>query len=116
MKKRFYLLGIFLVNFLAAPAALAQYGLQETATGAGIPQQGTITTRAGQITGAALSLIGIIFFILMLYGGFLWMTARGESKVAEKAKGIIIDAIIGLIIVAAAYIITSFVFRAVATK
>ncbi len=111
---KIYLFGTFLLNLLLIPLANAQdYGLKNTAVSAGIPVQGSITQRAGEITGAALSLIGILFFVLMLYGGFLWMTARGDTKVAEKAKGIILDAIIGLIIVAAAYIITSFVFKAV---
>jgi len=114
MKTKLYLLGLFVLSFILAPITWAQqYGLKNTAVAAGIPSSGTITDKVGQITGAALSLIGVIFFILMLYGGFLWMTARGESKTTEKAKGIIIDAIIGLVIVAAAYIITSFVFTAV---
>lgn len=113
MRKKIYLLGLILVSSFLAPAALAQYGLQETAKGAGIPTQGTLQGRIGQITGAALSLIGVIFFVLMIYGGYLWMTARGDSKIAEKAKNIIIDAVIGLVITGAAYIITSFVFTAI---
>ncbi|MCX6778946.1 MAG: hypothetical protein NTU97_01825 [Candidatus Magasanikbacteria bacterium] len=116
MKTKLYLLGIFVLTLIFAPVALAQYGLQDTAKGTGIPMTGTLTGKVGQITGAALSLIGVVFFVLMVYGGFLWMTARGEAKTAEKAKGIIIDSIIGLVIVGAAYVITSFVFTAITTK
>lgn len=63
----------------------------------------------GRIVGAALSFIGIIFFILMIYGGVLWMTARGNDQQVEKAKDLIVAAIIGLIIVFAAYAITAFI-------
>lgn len=63
----------------------------------------------GKIVGAALSFIGVIFFILMIYGGLLWMTAAGNDQQVEKAKDLIVAAIIGLVIVFAAYAITSFI-------
>ncbi len=63
----------------------------------------------GRIVGAALSFIGIIFFILMIYGGVLWMTARGNDQQVEKAKDLIVAAIVGLIIVFIAYAITAFI-------
>lgn len=110
MKKIFSWLAVFFSSFALAPYCLAQYGLQETAKGAGIPVEGTIQTRVGQILGAALSLIGVIFFALMVYGGFLWMTARGDTKQTGEAKEIIINSIIGIIIVAASYVITKYVF------
>ena len=43
-----------------------------------------------------------------MYAGFLWMTASGNSEQVEKATGILKMAIIGLIIVMAAYSITYF--------
>ncbi len=108
-------MSLVLCSLLFAPSiSLAQdYGLKDTAVGAGIPQTGTLQGRIGTITGALLSLVGVLFFLLALYGGFLWMTARGDESQATKAKGIIIDAVIGLAIVSAAYIITSFVFKAI---
>ncbi|KKR34906.1 MAG: hypothetical protein UT67_C0005G0018 [Candidatus Magasanikbacteria bacterium GW2011_GWA2_40_10] len=64
----------------------------------------------GSIIGIALSFVGAIFFLLILYAGFLWMTAFGASDKVEKAKDILIHAAIGLIIVLAAYAISKFVF------
>ena len=58
---------------------------------------------------ALLSFLGVIFLILLIYGGYLWMTDRGEEKQVTKAKSIIKNALIGLVIVLAAYAITSFV-------
>ncbi|MDO8463576.1 MAG: hypothetical protein Q7S96_04925 [bacterium] len=60
-----------------------------------------------------LSLVGVIFFVLMIYGGFLWMTARGDSPQIEKAKQTITSAIIGLAITLGAYAIAYFVVQAI---
>jgi len=66
------------------------------------------------IINPALSLVGVIFLVLMIYGGFLWMTAGGNSTQVDKAKNIIITSIIGTVIIAAAYAITNFVFTSLA--
>jgi hypothetical protein len=66
-------------------------------------------TKIGQIIGVLLSFVGTVFFILIIYGGFLWMTAAGNEQNVTKAKGLITSAIIGLVIVLAAYAITSYV-------
>lgn len=59
---------------------------------------------------AFLGLLGVIFLILIIYGGYTWMTARGEEEKVEKAKDTIRRAIIGLAIIVAAFSITYFVF------
>jgi hypothetical protein len=63
----------------------------------------------GTIIGAGLAFIGVIFFILIIYGGFIWMIARGNEQEVHKAKDIITAAVTGLIIVVCAYAITAFV-------
>ena len=57
----------------------------------------------------ALSLIGIIFLILMVYAGYLWLTAQGEDAQIDKAKKIIKSTVIGLFLVTSAYAITQLV-------
>ncbi len=71
-----------------------------------------ITSRLGILIGAALSFIGIIFMVLIIYGGLLWMTARGNDQQVEKAKNLIVQSFIGLIIILAAYAITAFIGEA----
>lgn len=66
----------------------------------------------GLVIQIALSFLGVIFLILMIYGGFLWMTARGNEEEVKKAKNLIQAAIIGLIIVVSAYAISYFVIEA----
>lgn len=56
-----------------------------------------------------LSLLGVIFVVLVIYAGFLWMTSAGNEENISKAKKIIIAATIGLAIVLSAYAITVFV-------
>lgn len=57
-----------------------------------------------------LSLLGVIFVILIIISGFNWMTASGDEEKIKKATSTIRSAIIGLLIVVAAYSITYFVF------
>lgn len=79
----------------------------------GAPPITNIPTSLGQFVGAILSLLGIVFLCLMIYGGFLWMTAAGDEQKVKKSIDIITAAIIGLIIVTSAYAITAFVGGAV---
>ena len=58
----------------------------------------------------ALSLLAAIFLILIIIAGFQWMTAGGNEQKVEKALARIKTAVIGLIIVLAAYAITVFLF------
>ena len=75
----------------------------------GTSESGDIQTVVGQIINAALTLVGTLFFALMVYAGYLWMTARGDEPTIEKAKEIIKTSIIGLVILVSAYAITVFV-------
>lgn len=64
-----------------------------------------------QITiSAFLGLLGIIFIVLIVYAGYNWMTARGDEEKVTLAKQTLSRAVIGLIIIVAAYSITYFVF------
>ena len=58
-----------------------------------------------------LQLIGIVFVVLTVYAGFLWMTAGGEEEKVSKAKKLIYDGVIGLAIILSAYAISYFIFR-----
>jgi hypothetical protein len=58
-----------------------------------------------------LSLVGIIFIILIIYAGINWMTASGNEEKVTKAKKIITDSIIGLIVVVVAYAVTYFILE-----
>ncbi len=64
---------------------------------------------------AALGLLGIILVVLVIYAGFLWMTAQGNEEQVSKAKKMLTNAVIGMVIIMAAYAITGFVVNAILT-
>lgn len=121
----------FLFSFLitaiilafAATAVLAQTtptskplnltdGLSNVGVGAGFDaenNENNLPKLVGGVIQAFLSILGVIFMAYVIYGGSLWITARGEEEKITKAKSIIRGSIIGIIIVFAAYAITAFV-------
>ncbi|MBU0722587.1 hypothetical protein KKA93_04000 [Patescibacteria group bacterium] len=62
--------------------------------------------KIGKILSISTIFLAVVFLGLMIYAGFLWMLARGNEQEVEKAKNIIIYAVIGLVVVLAAYAIT----------
>lgn len=102
--------------FSALPASAEDYGLNESAglvtayqDQVGNPDDNFLSTKLGTIIGIVLSFVGVIFLLLMIFAGLIWMTAQGNQERVTKAKDLMINAIIGLIIVMAAYAITAFV-------
>lgn len=110
------IIALFLFSgFIAEPVLAmdnALKGLDNTAQagfGDDITGSGSVSMTIGKVIGYVLSFVGVIFLILMIYAGFTWMLARGNEAEVKKAKDLMFDAIIGLIIIMAAYAITSFV-------
>ena len=88
-------------GLLTNAAAAAGYDAATTDT--------SFASTLGLVVNTALSLMGVIFMALIVYAGFLWMTARGDEAQVEKAISTIRRAVIGLIITVGAYSITQFV-------
>lgn len=86
--------------------------LEITAKAAGFGEPKTIPEIIGTIIASLLSLLGVVFLVLVIYGGFLWMTSGGNEIKVLKAKKTLIQATIGLIIIVSAYSITYFVLSA----
>lgn len=63
----------------------------------------------GNIIKILLGFSGVAFFGYMIYGGYIWMLARGNQQDVDKAKKIIEQAIIGLVLILSAYAITVFI-------
>jgi len=117
-KLSIFLLFLGLINFLIIPPiAVAQSPLnvlESAGSQAGYnPPEGDINdlidTTIGQIIAIVLGFLGIIFLILVIYSGFQWMTAGGNEDTITAAKKRMTNAVIGLGIVLAAWIITFFV-------
>lgn len=91
-------------------------GAQKAAGGAGLASSSSpdLMTLIGQLIGAVMGLVGVLLFGYMVYGGFKWMTAAGNDKAVSEAQAIIRNAIIGIVIIVAAYAISSFVIGTLA--
>lgn len=57
----------------------------------------------GTIINALLGLLGTIFTILIILGGFRWMTSGGNQQKVQEARELLKNAIIGLLAVAISY-------------
>lgn len=105
--------------FLASPAqALAQPRPFNNAPCPGLncsEAVGDVATLKGieavfsNILTIALSLAGIVLFIMFITGGFRYLTAGGDAKAVEAAKGTLTHAIAGLVVLILAWIIIQFI-------
>ncbi len=100
--------------------------LAQRAPDATLPDPGTIPIDTGIAEGPSLietvsiiiswilGFIGIVIFVIFLFAGFEYATAGGDQSKAENASKRMVNAIIGLIIVFFAFVLSnavlSFVF------
>ena len=93
----------------APPVEKLDVGLSKlSSTGLG-GQNADLREVVGSIIKVALSFLGVVAIIIVLIGGFKYMTAGGSDEKVAEARKWIISGIIGVAIILAAYAITSFV-------
>lgn len=69
---------------------------------------GDIESSATSIISTILTLLGLVALVIVLLGGFKWMTSGGNEEKVGEAKKLLGAGIIGLIIVFAAWAIATF--------
>ncbi len=105
------------LTFLAclAPAIVLAQGLKDAGgkLGAMESQGVALSSDVGGVAGTVVtiifSVVGTIFFVLMIYGGFVWIKASGRDEEIARAKRIITTSLIGIIVIMGSYAITNFV-------
>ncbi|MFA5185898.1 MAG: hypothetical protein WC551_05390 [Patescibacteria group bacterium] len=104
-------LAVFLLPVpTSAQTPEALQNTQLTAEAAGVSGGATdLVTIIGRIINIALGFVGIVFLVLMLYAGYMYMTAAGDPEKIKKAVATIRNSVIGIIIIASAWAITSFI-------
>jgi hypothetical protein len=80
------------------------------AFGQSADQPTDVRTIVARLIKIVLTFLAIIFVVLVVYGGFKWMTAAGNEGQVDDAKKIITQATIGLIVLLSAYGLTVFIF------
>ncbi|MEK7202959.1 MAG: hypothetical protein AAB653_01460 [Patescibacteria group bacterium] len=66
---------------------------------------------AATILNVTMGFLGIVAVVIILIGGFKWMTAGGGEDKVEEARKLIMAGIIGLIIILTAFAIAKFVIN-----
>lgn len=100
------LLAVLILPYFVFASSPLINNLQNVGEGSGYSGEtdsNTLSAIAGSIVAAVLGLLGVIFIILIVYAGVLWMTAAGDEQKIEKAQKILRNAVIGLIITVSAY-------------
>ena len=96
-------------GWLVANFALAQdYGINAVNNTINLSQSDPRLI-IGRIIQIALSFLGALALVIIMYAGFKWMTSGGEEDKIEAAKKTLRDAIIGLVIILASWAIVTFV-------
>lgn len=92
---------------------IGQLGVEfGTTTGLGTKD---VRETVASIINVALGLLGIVAVVIVLAGGFTWMTAAGIEEKVDTAKKMIFSGIIGLAIILSAYAIAKFVISSLIT-
>ena len=112
MKKQL-IAGALLLAVLAVPTiAFAQINLNYISPTTFNLKSADLQSTVIKIVQWVLTLLGLIAVIMILYGGFVWLTAGGNEDKVSTAKRVISAAVIGLIIVLLAWAIVTFVVKA----
>jgi hypothetical protein len=92
------------------PTDVSDFGLA-TSRPASYASDQTLQQTIASIINVALGLLGVIALVIILAGGFEWMTAGGNEEKTTEARKRIIAGVIGLAIILSAYAIAQFVLR-----
>ncbi len=87
--------------------------LNQAGTSAGVSTVSSLPLFIGGIIALVISFLGVLLLIYFVYAGVLWMTARGDEKQIGKAKDVMKNSVIGLVITLSAYAIASFVISSI---
>ncbi|MFH1711860.1 MAG: hypothetical protein ABH846_01325 [Patescibacteria group bacterium] len=116
MKRTFLTIAIIVVMTLPAIAHGQNFLSQVDTVGTevyGTAEGMDLLTTIGVVIRILLSTLGIVFLLLVVYAGFMWMTAGGNKDRLQKAQKMIMNAAIGLVITIAAYAIADFVVSSI---
>lgn len=72
-------------------------------------RQDDVASLIGNVISLLLLLIGVVSVVMIIIGGFRYITANGEASALSSAKNTIMYAVIGLVVALSAYAIVAFV-------
>ena len=121
MKKYFLIFIIIFSLFLSMPGLAMAQDADSTSIWDGLVIFGDTTVLpsanievvVAKLINAALGLAGLILVSIFLYGGLIWMLALGDDTKVQKAKGAMMQGVIGLLIVILSYSIANYLLSVI---
>jgi cysteine-rich repeat protein len=115
-----FVLALTLTAFLASAFFIPSYAHAQSAATDGLETVGDSTGLGSEdpriivanIIRIGLTLLGVVAVVIVLYGGFTWMTAGGDEEKVSRAKRILVNGGIGLVIILLSWTITTFIISA----
>ena len=109
-KLNFWLIQLFAITLPAFVGAQGDFGLEEARSVARLPKNSAQVV-AANIIQVVLGFVGIIFLMLIIYGGFQWMIGArsGDKRQVNQAQKTLTAATVGLLIIVTAYSVTYYV-------
>jgi hypothetical protein len=98
--------------FLASPIKAgslwnSQLGTQEIGKSFGVSDKPAgVADLIVSVIKYLLTFLGLLMTVIIIWAGWRWMTAAGDEKKVETAKSHLLSAVIGGVIIIAAYVIT----------
>ena|SRR3989344_2648957 len=107
---------IALVVLVAAPmVAGAQFRVPDPGS-TGLPDDSSVSGFVLKIINIALAIAGLIAVLFLIIGGFRYITSAGNEEVAENAKKIILNAIIGIVVIILSFVIVRVISSALTDR
>lgn len=72
----------------------------------------TLPQLAGRVIKAFIGIVGSLALLMFIWGGFLWLTAAGNTDRIKQGRDSMMWAVIGLVFIFSSYIIASFIIKA----
>jgi len=115
MKKILTFALLFLPS-LASAQNVNDWGYNELATGNIALGTRDLRSTISGVINIILGFLGVLTTLIILLGGFKWMTSQGNSEKVDEAKKLIGAGVVGLVIVLTSYAISRFVLVNIANK
>lgn len=74
-----------------------------------------LQTTVVNIVRIVLGLLGIVGVIMLIYGGYVWLTAAGNDEAVDKGKSVIRAAITGLMVILLSWSIVTYIITSSST-
>ena len=71
---------------------------------------------AAGVINVLMGFLGLVAVVIILFGGFKWMTAAGNEDKIEEAKKLLVAGVVGLVIILSAWAIATFVIDQILTS